>query len=169
MRKKLLTKIFFILFFFPQHSKSEIISGMAKVIDGDTIMVNKNKIRFYGIDAPEIKQTCIRNYLQLSFFSFHKKYQCGEISKKKLKKLIKNKNIKCYVEGKDIYKRKIAECYRGKININSWMVRNGFAVVYTKYSNKYLTEETLAKQEKLGIWQGKFEKPWDWRKNVKKK
>ena len=169
MQKKLLIKIFLLLLFFPQGIKSEIISGIPKVIDGDTIMINKNKIRFYGIDAPEKKQLCVRNYLKLSFFSFQKKYHCGEISERKLKKLIKNKNIKCFVEGKDRYKRKIAECYRDKLNINSWMVRNGFAVAYTKYSNKYLIQEVQAKQEKLGIWQGKFEMPWDWRKNVKKK
>ena len=36
-----------------------------------------------------------------------------------------------------------------------------------KYSKKYVSEEILAKQEKKGIWQGKFEMPWDYRKSKK--
>ena len=59
-------------------------------------------------------------------------------------------------------------CYRDKLNINSWLVRNGFAVAYKKYSKEYLAEEILAKNDKVGMWKGEFEMPWDWRKNVKK-
>ena len=72
------------------------------------------------------------------------------------------------VEGKDRYQRKLAICFRNKLNINSWLVRNGYAVSYQKYSKKYLSEEIEAKNDKKGIWQGKFEMPWDWRKNAKK-
>ena len=72
--------------------------------------------------------------------------------------------IKCFVEGKDRYKRKIAESYRDKLNINSWMVRNGFAIAYRKYSKKYVSDEEFAKENKLGIWQGKFIEPEKWRK-----
>ena len=68
----------------------------------------------------------------------------------------------------DRYKRKLAICFRNKLNINSWLVRNGHAVSYKKYSKKYLSEEIEAKNDKIGIWQGEFEMPWDWRKNAKK-
>ena len=45
------------------------------------------------------------------------------------------------------------------------MVRNGYAVAYEKYSKKYKSVELEAKKNNLGIWQGDFDMPWDWRKN----
>ena len=57
---------------------------------------------------------------------------------------------------------------KNKININSRMVRLGYAVAYKKYSKKYLSAEREAKREELGLWKGTFDMPWDWRKNVKK-
>ena len=168
MQKKIFLSIIFFIFSFYQVSKSEIIYGEALVIDGDTIKISNNKIRLFGIDAPEKKQMCKKIFLSISFFSFEKEYPCGVISTQKLKKLL-NKNItKCYVKGKDVYKRKLAICFRNRLNINSWLVRNGHAVAYKKYSKKYLREEVEAKNDKRGIWQGNFEMPWDWRKNVKR-
>ena len=168
MQKKYFFSTVFFIFLFLQNSQSEIISGSAVVTDGDTIKINNNKIRLFGIDAPEKKQLCEKIFLTISFISFKKKYPCGEISTKKLKKLINKNIIKCHVEGKDRYQRKLAICFRKKLNINSWLVRNGYAVSYQKYSKKYLSEEIEAKNDKKGIWQGKFEMPWDWRKNAKK-
>tara|TARA_A100001011_G_scaffold393427_1_gene483234 strand:- start:936 stop:1463 length:528 start_codon:yes stop_codon:yes gene_type:complete len=141
-----------------------LISGIAKVIDGDTIKIEKKKIRFFGIDAPEKKQKCRKAWLTISFITFNKDYPCGEISTLKLKNKINNKFITCKPINKDKYKRFIAECFKGKTNINRWMVRNGYAVVYKKYSKKYLAAENLARNEKLGLWSGKFKMPWEWRK-----
>ena len=140
------------------------ISGMVEVIDGDTIKIEKKKIRLFGIDAPEKKQKCQKPWLTISFMTFNKDYPCGEISTLKLKNKINNKFITCKSTNKDRYKRFIAECFKGKTNINRWMVRNGYAIVYKKYSNKYLAAENLAKNEKLGLWVGSFEMPWEWRK-----
>ena len=168
MQKKFFFSIIFFIFIFLQSSKSDIISGVAVVIDADTIKINDNKIRLFGIDAPEKKQLCTKIFLTISFLSFKKKYPCGEVSTQKLKKLINKNIIKCHVEGKDRYQRKLAICFRNKLDINSWLVRNGYAVSYQKYSKKYLSEEIEAKNDKKGIWQGEFEMPWDWRKNAKK-
>ena len=168
MQKKFLIKFLFFLFFFiPAYS--EIISGKAITIDGDTIKIKNKKIRLHGIDAPEIKQLCQRTFLSIFIFSFQENYKCGEISKKKLEKYVKNNIIKCKVEGIDRYKRILGTCYKNTININSRMVRNGYAVAYKKYSKKYVSAEREAKREELGLWKGKFDMPWDWRKNVKKK
>ena len=168
MQKKFLIKFLFFLFFFIP-ANSEIISGKAITIDGDTIKIKNKKIRLHGIDAPEIKQLCQRTFLSIFIFSFQENYKCGEISKKKLEKYVKNNIIKCKVEGKDRYKRILGTCYKNTININSRMVRNGYAVAYKKYSKKYVSVEREAKREELGLWKGKFDMPWDWRKNVKKK
>tara|TARA_Y100001958_G_C20875122_1_gene307715 strand:+ start:457 stop:615 length:159 start_codon:yes stop_codon:yes gene_type:complete len=50
------------------------------------------------------------------------------------------------------------------VNLNEWMVRNGYAIAYVKYSKKFIFQENIAKREKLGLWVGSFEKPWDYRK-----
>ena len=151
------------LFFFQTIQASEII-GFPKVVDGDSIHIKSYKIRLEGIDAPEMKQKCKKPYLQMMFFTFQKEYNCGQVSKKKLLKKIGNKQVKCILLGKDRYKRYLAKCFKGTINLNRWMVRNGYAIAYRKYSKLYAPDENFAKEEKLGLWSGTFIKPEKWRK-----
>ena len=151
------------LFFFQTAKASEIL-GFPKVVDGDTIHIKSYKIRLEGIDAPEMKQKCKKPYLQIMFFNFQKDYYCGQISKEKLIKKIGSKQVKCILLGKDRYKRYLAKCLIGTINLNRWMVRNGYAIAYRKYSKIYVLDENFAKDEKLGLWSGTFIKPEKWRK-----
>jgi endonuclease YncB( thermonuclease family) len=158
---------FFIIFIWFQSLNSEEIYGMPKIIDGDTVHIKSKKIRLEGIDAPEIKQQCQKTYLQISAivgFNFKKNYSCGIISKKKLIDKINKSKINCIASGRDRYKRYLATCYKDKINLNKWMVRNGLAVAYKRYSKEYLRDEAYAKENKLGIWKGSFERPEKWRK-----
>ena len=161
----IISTIFFILTYNDLRSENiNKISGFAKVVDGDTIKINSKKIRLYGIDAPEKKQKCKKIYLTISFMSFTKDYMCGEVSTQKLIKKINKQKLNCNILDVDRYKRLIGECFKRNINLNSWMVSNGFAVAYRKYSKKYVSDEINAKNKKLGIWQGKFEMPWDYRR-----
>ena len=161
----IISSIFFILTYNDVRSENiNKISGFAKVVDGDTIKINSKKIRLYGIDAPEKKQKCKKTYLTISFMSFTKDYMCGEVSTEKLIKKINKQKLNCNILDVDRYKRLIGECFKRNINLNSWMVSNGFAVAYRKYSKKYVSDEINAKNNKLGIWQGKFEMPWDYRR-----
>ena len=161
----IISSIFFILTYIDVRSENiNKISGFAKVVDGDTIKINSKKIRLYGIDAPEKKQKCKKTYLTISFMSFTKDYMCGEVSTQKLIKKINKQKLNCNILDVDRYKRLIGECFKRNINLNSWMVSNGYAVAYRKYSKKYVTDEINAKNNKLGIWQGKFEMPWDYRR-----
>ena len=155
--------IILILFFFQTIKASEII-GFPKVVDGDSINIKSYKIRLEGIDAPEMKQKCKKPYLQIMFFTFQKDYYCGQTSKKKLVQKIGNKSLKCTLLGKDRYKRYLAKCLKGKVDLNRWMVRNGYAIAYRKYSKRYIPDENFAKEEKLGLWGGTFIKPEKWRK-----
>ena len=160
----IISSIFFILTYNDVRSENtNKISGFAKVVDGDTIKINSKKIRLYGIDAPEKKQKCKKTYLTISFMSFTKDYMCGEVSTQKLVKKINKQKLNCNILDVDRYKRLIGECFKRNINLNSWMVSNGYAVAYTKYSKKYVSDEINAKNNKLGIWQGKFVMPWDYR------
>ena len=161
----IISSIFFILTYNDVRSENiNKISGFVKVVDGDTIKINSKKIRLYGIDAPEKKQKCKKTYLTISFMSFTKDYMCGEVSTQKLIKKINKQKLNCNILDVDRYKRLIGECFKRNINLNSWMVSNGYAVAYRKYSKKYVTDEINAKNNKLGIWQGKFEMPWDYRR-----
>ena len=161
----IICSIFFI-FTYKNVRSEEIkeISGNAQIIDGDTIKINSKKIRLFGIDAPEFNQMCRKPYLPIIFFTFTKDYPCGKISTEKLKKKINNKVITCKILDIDRYKRYIGECYKRNLNLNSWLVSNGHAVAYRKYSKKYISNEINAKNEKKGVWQGKFEMPWDYRR-----
>ena len=160
----MLIRFIIIFLIFVSNVTAEEISGTAKIIDGDTIKISNKKIRLHGIDAPEKKQTCKKPYLTISVFSFTKSYLCGQVSTNKLTKKINNQIIKCKIKDVDRYKRLIGECYKRNQNLNSWLVSNGYAVAYRKYSKKYISDEMNAKNNKLGIWQGKFEMPWDFRR-----
>ena len=142
----------------------EIIIGKAEVIDGDTIKINSKSIRLFGIDAPEKKQKCKKFFLSISFLSFQKKYNCGTVSTEHLKKKIQHKVIKCVSDSNDRYKRYLAICYLNKLDLNKWMVKNGYAVAYKKYSKKYVLDEQYAKENELGIWKGAFTEPEKWRR-----
>ena len=79
MQKKNFYKIIilFIVFLFQQNSFASVFEGNPRVIDGDSLEINDNKIRLFGIDAPEKKQNCKKPYLIISFLNFQKKYKCG--------------------------------------------------------------------------------------------
>ncbi len=146
-------------------SFEKIIIGKANVTDGDTIKINDQKIRLFGIDAPETKQFCKEVYLSFLIFNFKRDYKCGEKSTSALKKKIKNKKIRCLIQDKkDRYKRNIGICYLKRQDINSWLVKNGYAIAYRRYSKKYIIDEQYAEDNKLGIWQGTFMEPEKWRR-----
>ena len=127
-----------------------------KIIDGDTIVLNGEKVRFSGIDAPELKQTCIQN---------DEKVECGLSAKMLLVKKIGNNIPKCISEGKDVYKRTIAECFVNGESLSKFLVRSGYAFAYRKYSKKFIKDEEFAKTNKAGMWSMIFQYPWDFRGN----
>ena len=132
------------------------ISGVPSITDGDTVKILKKPIRFHGIDTPEMKQTCIRN---------SKEYSCGEDATNALKRKINGKSITCKVQDKlDRYRRYIGICFLKDVNLNKWMVRNGYAVAYRRYSKDYIEDENYAKKKKIGLWSGYFIHPKKWRK-----
>ena len=132
------------------------ISGVPQIIDGDTIKILNKRIRFHGIDTPEKRQFCVKNF---------KEYRCGQEATNALKKKIDGKLVTCKVQNKlDRYKRYIGVCFLGNIDLNKWMVRNGYAIAYRRYSKDYVADENYAKKNKLGLWNGSFIQPEKWRK-----
>ena len=150
MKKKIVLIATFILLIV-----QNVSSNTVHVIDGDTIKIGNKKIRFSGIDAPELNQYCFKN---------GKKILCGVLAKKALIKKIGNKVPKCVIEGKDIYKRILAECFINEKSLSKFLVRNGYAFAYRKYSKKFIQDEEVARKNKLGLWSMKFDYPWEFRK-----
>ena len=126
-----------------------------RVVDGDTIVLNGEKIRFSGIDTPELKQTCMLGEEEVG---------CGMAAKMLLVKKIGNNTPECISEGKDVYKRTLAECFVNGESLSKFLVRSGYAFAYRKYSTKFIKDEEFAKANKLGMWAMTFKNPWDFRK-----
>ena len=147
-----------LIFFFLTYE--DVKSSKIEVIDGDTIKINGEKIRFSGIDTPELKQTCIKNGLENS---------CGIKAKTILSEKIGKNKIKCISEGKDQYKRMLAECFVNNESLSSYLVKSGYAFAYRKYSKKFVEEEDYARINNIGMWSMNFEYPWNYRKKRKSK
>ena len=141
--------IFFFLFF------SVVKANQLTVTDGDTIRMGDERIRFSGIDAPEIKQTCIHKELE---------FYCGEFSKNLLIEKIADQEVNCIRETKDQYGRTLAECFVGEESLSSYLVREGYAFAYRKYSDKFIPDEEYAQSKGNGMWSMEFLFPWDFRK-----
>ena len=138
-----------------------IAFGQIKVVDAYTIVFNEEKIRLYGIDAPETNQYCYVN---------REAWPCGKQATKYLKNLLKDvspSSLNCNISSKDRYGRSIGVCYIEDKNINRNLVENGWALAYREYSKDFIQNEILASKKKLGMWQGKFVAPWNWRRGMR--
>ena len=149
----LVISISVLVFFF---TITNIKSQEIKITDGDTIKINGEKIRFSGIDTPELKQMCTKDGVKNS---------CGIKAKQILIDKIADNNVYCVNSGKDQYKRTLAECFVNNISLSSYLVRSGYAFAYRKYSKKFVADEDYARINKIGMWSMKFEYPWDFRRN----
>jgi len=125
------------------------------VTDGDGVEIDGEKIRLYGIDAPEVGQYCTREDTT--------RWHCGQYATVELDRLIAGKPVVCDPRTLDSYGRWIAVCKTGDIDLGGHMVAQGWAVAYRRYSKDYVDLESAARGAKRGIWAGKFQMPWEWR------
>lgn len=136
-------------------SVAATIEGRARVIDGDTLEIQGERIRLHGIDAPETAQTCRR--------PSGKEWQCGQEAAVALSERIGRRPVACEGQERDTYGRLIAVCSVSGAELNRWLVTEGWAVAYTRYSTDYVDVETEARVEGVGIWASTFDMPWDYR------
>lgn len=126
--------------------------GLARVIDGDSLMISGTAVRLVGVDAPEGQQTCRLD---------GRSWACGEAASRALRDKIAGRPVTCDSTGIDQYDRVLARCRVGGEDLNAWLVRNGWAVAFGAYSR----EQRKASSEKLGLWAGEFQRPQDWRED----
>lgn len=147
------------VFFIASQASCESLIGTASVIDGDTLEIHGERIRLAGIDAPESGQSC--------YYTNGEVWRCGQAAALAVSDFIGRKSVECKSESLDRYGRHIATCYLDSLDINALIVASGLAVAYRKYSAKYITQENTAKDAQIGIWNGEFIYPWDWRKGAR--
>lgn len=142
--------------------KAEIpasIQGQASIIDADTIEIHGERIRLEGIDAPESGQRC--------YSAANTLYRCGAAAANALDAWIGDATVTCRIDGTDRYKRLLGTCEAKGVNIQTWLVENGHALAYREYSTAYVAAEHSAAARKVGIWEGRFVNPADWRKGLR--
>jgi endonuclease YncB( thermonuclease family) len=132
-------------------SLADDLTGSARVIDGDTIAVGSRHVRLQGIDAPETDQVCLG--------ARGERWTCGIAAREHLSSHIAGRAITCAARGEDRYGRMLATCSAGGENLNAWIVREGWALAYVRYSGEYVADEADARAQHRGMWAGAFIAP----------
>ena len=140
--------LLFLLMLSPAMAAS--VSGVPRVVDGDTLVLQNTRVRLFGIDAPEARQACRRASGQ--------SWACGAAATQSLREMVAQ-GVRCSGDEEDRYGRLIAVCHAGGRDVNATMVARGAAFAYRKYSKDYVRQEREAKSARRGIWQGSAERP----------
>lgn len=135
---------------------AQVMTGIASVIDGDTLEIRGRRIRLHGIDAPESAQLCVRPNGSA--------WRCGQTAALRLADRIGRRAISCRQTDTDRYGRIVAVCEQQGEDLAGWMVDEGWAVAYRSISSDYAPAEDRARRAQRGIWASRFELPWDWRR-----
>lgn len=129
--------------------------GRAVVIDGDTIDIAGKRIRLWGVDAIESAQTCTKQ---------GRTWDCATDVSLALKGYLEGQTVTCSPKNRDAFDRIVATCIARNRDLGAWLVRQGHALDYVRYSGgAYRADQAAATAEKQGIWQGEFIPPWVWR------
>lgn len=140
---------------------AETITGLPYVIDGDSLRFPGVEVRLEALDAPEWDQLCRR--------ADGTEYPCGTVAKDALRSLIAGRPVTCVgvpqPDGteRDRYNRLLGDCRVGETSINAWMVENGHALAFVRYTDRLKPQEDAARAGKRGMWQGEFVAPWEFR------
>jgi endonuclease YncB( thermonuclease family) len=145
----------------PAMAEAADITGVPKIREGDHIQIGNTRIRLGGIDAPSVDQLCLNTQGE--------RWTCGVAARDELIKYADNKSWTCHPRQTiDRRGRTVARCEVNGEDIQKWLVRNGWALSYARFSHDYDADEKEAREAKAGMWQGAFIAPWDWRVRNKK-
>ena len=131
--------------------------GVTRVTDGDSLRSGRLKIRLFGIDAPELKQQCETDD--------GSSWSCGLAARDAMRDLAgSTPQLRCHLRDVDRYGRLVMQCFANGHDIAGVLVDKGLAFAYRDFSTAYVENETRAAAAKRGVWQGRFNPPWEWRR-----
>jgi endonuclease YncB( thermonuclease family) len=131
---------------------AQSLVGRASVVDGDTLEIQGVRIRLWGIDAVESSQTCLD--------ASGKPWPCGRRAAFALADFLGQRTVQCRFRGTDRYGRMVAVCHVGNVEINRWLVEQGWALAYVEYGGSvYLEAQRQAQAARRGVWQGASSPP----------
>ena len=125
-------------------------AGAQTITDGDTLRINGQAVRLYGIDAPELKQRCGA-------------WPAGELAHEALSSMVVDREVTCEGKGHDRYGRLLAVCKVGSLDLGAELVRSGMAWAFTRYSVMYADQEAEARAGNRGVHQHECVPAWEWR------
>ncbi len=128
---------------------------VVRVVDGDTLTIAGERIRLFGIDAPEKSQPCLNGD--------GAQWRCGIWAQSRLQEIVALGPLRCDALSKDRYGRTVARCFADGKDVAAEMVASGAAFAYRKYSLDYVGVEKEAFLKQRGIWSGKAEAPSSFR------
>ncbi|MGJ5041892.1 MULTISPECIES: thermonuclease family protein [unclassified Bradyrhizobium] len=131
------------------------VKGVPQIVDADTVYEGTVKIRLLGIDAPETDQVCLD--------AGGKAWDCGIVARQQLRAFAREQSWNCELTGQDVYRRHLGSCTVSGQDVSRWLVRNGWALAFRRYSTAYVADEDFAREQKRGLWSGAFVAPWEWR------
>ncbi len=132
---------------------AETLSGVARVQDADTLEVAGEEVELYGVDAPQLEQRCELGGLP---------YDCGLIAAGRLAELLAGHTVRCEPHGPGRYTRVIATCTAGGQDVAEALVRQGWALAYRRFTDRYVPAEAQARQQQRGMWRAGTKPSWSW-------
>ena len=137
-------------------ASAETITGPVRPMDGDTFeMAGIGVIRLADIDAPEMGQKCQGGPREL--------HHCGTFVADVLAARIRGQSVECEVHALDEYERRLASCTHAGEDLSAWLVSEGLALAFRRFSERFVPEEEAARAAGRGLWQTTFETPWNYR------
>lgn len=135
------------------------LAGQVSVVDGDTLELHGQRIRLFGVDAPESSQLCEAKN--------GKSWRCGAAAANALSTFIASRSVICTPRDRDRYQRVVAQCQVAGMDLGAWLVASGWALAFRRYSTDYVHAETTAARDHRGIHDSYFVAPWDFRRDSK--
>lgn len=135
--------------------------GAGTAVEGDLVSINGNAVKLWGIDAPDLGQMCISKFGQ--------SYDCAAASKNVLAGHIGQKQITCYIRGKNSHGQQIGTCGIDGLDLGALMIRDGYAMSFRGLNVHYDKLQAYAQANKRGLWDGRFKAPWIWRSEQTRK
>lgn len=132
------------------------LAGQVRVHDGDDLIIGETRVRLFGVDAPERSQTCVTEH--------GLRWACGEDVRRRLAARYDGRQAVCDGQGTGHYGRTLGVCFVDGENVNDWLVSQGWAFAYRRYSMMFDGAENRAAATRRGLHATAYQAPSTYRR-----